>query len=154
MGLAAPLEVGFQTPEDLARLPARPGTIALQRSGQVVDGDPAWLARVPVWSARDVSREELWLLLENRGFELLWAWAVSPATAELIQLQGRHAVLKCALELAAVIALAAGEYPASARERVAFARRRRPAQGPGAAGEPPWEAALDWRAGRVTRLDL
>jgi len=151
MGLAAPLEVGFQTPDDLAALPARPGTIALRRSGQVVDGDSAWLARVPVWSARDVSREELWLLLENRGFELLWAAGVASSTAgELVELQCRHAVLKCALELAAVIALAAGEFPGSAAERVAFARRRGPAQD---ATEPPWQAALDWRSGRATRLD-
>ena len=154
MGLAAPLEVGFQTPDDLAGLPARPGTIALRRSGQVVDGDPAWLARVPVWSARDVSREELWLLLENRGFELLWAACAPPGALDLAELKRRHAVLKCALELAAVIALAAGEYPGSAAERVAFARHHWPAPGPpGSMPEPPWSAALEWRSGRATRLD-
>lgn len=156
MELAAPLEVGFLTPDDLARLPARPGTIALRRSGQVVDGDPAWRDRVPAWSARDVSREELWLLLENRGFELLWAACPapgSPGEGELAELQRRHAVLKCALELAAVIALAAGEFPGSAAERVGFARRHPPARGAGPVAEPPWQAALDWRSGRTTRLD-
>jgi hypothetical protein len=167
-GLAAPLEVGFLTPDDLAALPARPGTIALRRNGQVVDGDPAWLARVPVWSARDVSREELWLLLENRAFELLWAAHVAPppvaqaapGLGELAELQRRHAVLKCALELAAVMALAAGEYPGSAAERVACARRHRPArearethQPGGPVAEPPWQAALDWRSGRAIKLD-
>jgi hypothetical protein len=164
-GLAAPLEVGFHTPDDLTALPARPGTIALRRNGQVVDGDPAWLARVPVWSARDVSREELWLLLENRAFELLWAAHAAPPPAapglgELTELQRRHAVLKCALELAAVMALAAGEYPGSAAERVAWARRQRQAreareasEPEGPVAEPPWQAALDWRSGAATRLD-
>jgi hypothetical protein len=151
MGLAAPLEVGFQTPADLAALPARPGTLALRRTGRVVDGDRAWLASVPAWSARDVSAEEIRLLLENRGFELLWAAhePADPGRAELVALARRHAVLKCALELAAVLALAAGEYPERACERVAWARPRWDrARSP----EPPWEEALAWREGRVAAL--
>jgi hypothetical protein len=152
MGLAAPLEVAFLTPDDLAALPARPGTIALRQSGQVVDGDPAWRSRVRAWSARDVSREELVLLLENRGFELLWAACMAPG-GELAELQRRHAVLKCALELAAVIAISAGEFPGSAAERVGFARRHLPARDAGWVAEAPWPAALDWRSGRVTRLE-
>ena len=57
-GLEAPLEVGFLTPEGLARMPAKPGTIELARRGRVVAGDAAVLGRVPRWSARDVPREE------------------------------------------------------------------------------------------------
>ena len=153
MGLAAPLEVGFHTPRDLAALPARPGTLALGVSGRVVDGDAAWLASLPAWTARDVSDEEVWLLLENRAFELLWAAHAAtrePGRAALDGLQRRHAVLKCALELAAVMALAAGEYPPRASERVAWAR---PRWGQLGTPEPPWEAALAWRAGRVSTLE-
>jgi hypothetical protein len=154
MGLAAPLEVGFHTPADLAALPARPGTLELRRSGRVVDGDPAWRDRVPAWTARDVSSEEIWLLHENRAFELLWA--SSPASADppgLGALRRRHAVLKCAIDLATVMALAAGEYPGSAAERVAWARPRwgRPGN-PEGAPEPPWPAALAWRGGDAEAL--
>jgi hypothetical protein len=148
IGLAAPLEVAFLTPADLAALPARPGTLELKRTGRVVDGDPSWLERVPGWTARDVGAEEVWLLLENRGFELLWA-AHAPGDDPLVTLQRRHAVLKCALELAAVMALAAGEYPEGAAARVAWATPRWDRS----RGEaPPWEAALAWRSGRVEAL--
>ena len=151
-GLAAPLEVGFYTPEDLAALPARPGTLALRRAGRVLEGDPALLARVPAWSARDVSREEVWLLLENRAFELLWAEAApeaEPRLAALQNLRRRHAVLKCALDLASVMALAAGEYPEDAPARVAWARERWDRS---RAPEPPWAEALAWREGRTALL--
>ena len=153
MGLAAPLEVGFHTPADLVALPARPGTLELRRSGRVVDGDPAWREAVPAWTARDVTREEVWLLLENRAFELLWAATPGggdPGPGELGRLKRRHAVLKCALELASVVALSAGEYAASAAERVAWARAR---WDPSSSPEPPWDAALAWRNGRTETLE-
>ena len=134
MGLAAPLEVGFHTPEDLAALPARPGTLDLRRHGRVVDGDPSWLERVPAWTARDVSAEEVWLLLENRAFELLWAGHSAPDDPPLMALRRRHAVLKCALDLASVAALGAGEYAQGAPARVAWARQR---WDRGHAPEPP-----------------
>jgi hypothetical protein len=71
-----------------------------------------------------------------------------PAAA-LTGLARRHAVLKVALELAAVVALAAGEYPAGAAARAAWARAHWDhARSP----EPPWDAALAWRAGRVVAL--
>lgn len=151
MGFAAPLEVGFHTPADLAALPARPGTLALRRSGRVVDGDPAWREAIPAWTPRDVSAEEVWLLHENRAFELLWAGCppTGAQDAELDALKRRHAVLKCALEIASVVALAEGEFPGSAAERVAWARPRWEATG---AAEPPWEAALAWRGGHAERL--
>lgn len=152
MGLAAPLEVGFHTPADLAALPARPGTLELRRSGRVVDGAPGWRDKVPAWTARDVPSEEIWLLHENRAFELLWASSPSsadPPRGGLGALRRRHAVLKCALDLATVMALAAGEYPGSAAGRVAWARPRWDRLG---AAEPPWQAALAWRGGHAEAL--
>jgi len=156
MGLAAPLEVGFHTPRDLAALPARPATLELRRSGRVVDGDPAWREVVPAWTPSDVARDEVWLLLENRAFELLWAaHAGGCDPGELGALRRRHAVLKCALDLASVIALSEGEYPGSAAERVAWARPRweRPPWGRSSWPEPPWDAALAWRSGRTEALE-
>lgn len=159
IGLAAPLEVGFHTPADLAALPARPGTIELRRSGLVVDGDPAWREGIRAWTARDVSRDEAWLLLENRAFELLWAAedVARPLVvvegrelAELSRLRRRHAVLKAALDLAAVMALSAGEDPAGDDARVVWARAR---WDRAMAPEPPWEAALAWRRGAAAPLD-
>ena len=147
LGLAGAFEVAFLTPRDLATLPARPGTLELKRHGRVLTGDPAWLARVPDWSARDVSAEEALLLLENRAFELLDAWPGHDREGNLARLAARHAVLKTALDLAGVACLAAGEYPDDAAARVAHARTRGPWD-----PEPPWEAALAWRAGRVVPL--
>jgi len=148
LGLAAPLEVAILTPQDVAALPARPGTIELRRHGRVVEGDPALLARVPQWSGRDVSPEEILLLLENRAFELLAAQPGADEPGPLAQLRRRHEVLKVALELATVVCLAAGEYPDGAAARVARARTLRAARAP----EPPWDAALGWRSGRVEPL--
>lgn len=147
LGLAGSLEVAFLTPADLARLPARPGTLELKRHGRVVEGDPGWIARVPDWGARDVSAEEALLLLENRAFELLDARPGLARPEVLARLKARHATLKTALDLAGVECLAAGEYPDGAAARVARARAH--ARAP----EPPWEAALAWRAGRVAALD-
>ncbi|HEU5323273.1 MAG TPA: hypothetical protein VFX28_20870, partial [Methylomirabilota bacterium] len=150
MGLAAPLEVGFHTPRDLALLPPRPGTIELRRSGRVVDGDRTWLDAVPPWNARDVAGEEAWLLLENRAFELLWAAHSGLHDPPLMKLRRRHAVLKCALDLASVMALSAGEYAESAAARVAWARPRWDRAG---SPEPPWDAALEWRKGQAAALE-
>jgi len=158
LGLAAPLEVGFHTLANLAALPARPGTLELRRSGRVVEGDPALREAVPAWTAGDVGHEEVWLLLENRAFELLWAATPGghdPRRAELEALKRRHAVLKCALDLASVTALSAGEYPRSAGERVAWARAR-PDHAPAddrSSPEPPWDAALAWRNGQAEPLE-
>ncbi|MBI5709178.1 MAG: hypothetical protein HZC42_02595 [Candidatus Eisenbacteria bacterium] len=151
LGFAAPLEAAFLTAGDLARLAARPGTLELRRHACVVKGEPAWRERVPAWSAGDVSAEERLLLLENRAFELLLAWRGLAAAPALERLQSRHAVMKTALDLAGVLALAAGEYPDGAAARVEAARRRLatfpPGEAAAAAGLPRlWEAALLWRS--------
>jgi hypothetical protein len=140
MGFAAPLEVSFPRPEDLAGLPARPATLELARHGVAWRGDPAWLARVPRWRAADVPAEEIQLLLENRAFELLAAWPDLASPSPLARLLARHAVLKCALDVVRVEALARGEYPDGAAALAAGAA-------PGTAGRPALlAAALAWRA--------
>jgi hypothetical protein len=156
MGLAAPLEVAFLVPADLAHLPARPATLELARHGRVVAGDPAWLERVPRWEPGDVSREEITLLHENRAFELLLAWPALAGSGPLARLQGRHAVLKCALDAVRVEALGQGEYPEDAGALARWAvRTERPAMaGPGRAGfHALLERAVAWRTGRVESLE-
>ena len=156
-GLAAPLEVAFLTLEGLARQPARPGTVALARSGRVLMGDATVLSGLPPWLPQAVTAEERLLLLENRAFELLWA-----ATAQgdsLVALRARHAVLKTALDLATVRTLRHGELPEGAQARVARASAL------GAPTDLPswlarawdgiealWRDALVWRAGAVAAL--
>ncbi len=160
-GLAAPLEVAFVTLEGLARMPARPGTIELGRSGRVLAGDPGVLARLPRWEPAGVSAEERLLLLENRAFELLGAageergtGAAGPASVSLAALRARHAVLKTALDLAVVRTLGRGELPAGAAARVARARELGVPQGLPSwlerawdGLEPLWGEALAWRGG-------
>ena len=152
-GLLAPVEVAFVTFAGLARMPARPGTVELARSGRVVAGDASALARLPRWQPSAIDAEERLLLLENRAFELLWAdaaWAGNAAP----RLRARHAVLKTALELASARTLTHGELPLGAEARVA-----RATQLGGPAGVPSWLAgaweglapvwqeALAWRRG-------
>jgi hypothetical protein len=155
-GLAAPLEVAFLVPADLARLPARPATLELARHGLVIAGDPAWRDRVPRWEPADVSREEILLLHENRAFELLLAWPSLAAPAPLTRLQARHAVLKCALDVVRVEALGRGEYPEGPGALVEWAGR---SDGPasGGCGRAAFlallETAVAWRAGRVAEID-
>ena len=152
-GFAAPLEVCFLLPHDLAGLPARPGTLELARHGRVFRGDPAWLERVPRWQPADVSAEETQLLLENRAFELLLAWPGLSAGGPLPRLLARHATLKCALDVARVEALSRGEYPDGAAALVAWVVRR---WGDGAEPEglhAVLEAALAWHAGEVYALE-
>ena len=142
LGIASPLEVGFLTARDLQRLPARPGTLELARHARVVAGDPAWLSRLPSYAPRDVPAEETLLLLENRGFELLAAQARIEG-APLDRWRARHAVLKCALDLAGVVALAHREYPDGAEARVAWMRQHDPVPDPGLA--TLCATALAWR---------
>jgi hypothetical protein len=149
--------VGFLTPDDLAGLPARPATLELARHARVIDGDPALTRRVPAWSAADVPLEEVLLLLENRAFELLAAWPELASADELARLKGRHAVLKSALDLAGVLALAAGEWPDGARARVAWAESGAEARAMRAIDLAPqlpglWREALAWREGRAAAL--
>lgn len=117
--LAGPLEIAFVTQVGLAGMPARPGTVELSRSGRVVHGDANMIASLPRWQPAAVSAEERLLLLENRAFELLWAFA-QPHTG-LAALRARHAVLKTALDLARVRLFARGECPVHAAGIVAAA---------------------------------
>lgn len=129
--LAGPLEIAFVTRAGLAAMPARPGTVELARSGRVLEGDATILAALPRWQVSAVSAEERLLLLENRAFELLWAFA-QPASG-LPALRARHAVLKTALDLARVRAFALGECPGDAASLVSAARAMREP-----AGVPSW----------------
>jgi predicted nucleotidyltransferase len=144
-GLAAPLEVAFLTPEGLARMAARPGTIELSRHAECVAGDDAWRARLPRPTAADVSREEIQLLVENRAFELLAARLSFERGDALSGLGARHATLKSALDLATVACLLAGEYPDGADARVARADALDPWPGARAELVALWAEALDWR---------
>jgi hypothetical protein len=145
LGLIGPVELGVHTPEEWERLPARPGTLELRRHGLVLRGDPTWRERLPDWSARDVSAEEIHLLLENRAFELIAArWPGEPKSP-LTGLEARHATYKTALDLAGVMRLSRGEWEDGAEARVRAAR----AAGSPAGEEPPWDAALAWRRGVV-----
>ena len=159
-GCAAPLEAAFLTPADLERLPPRPATLELRAHALVIEGDPTLKERVPVFTAREVPAEEVTLLLENRGFELLLAHPALAGATPLDHLRARHGLLKAALDLAGVAALAAGEYPERAAERVAWAREhplRLVSPWPDAArGSDPtawtdldrlWDEALAWRGG-------
>ncbi len=153
IGLAAPLEAAFLTPAALERLPARPATLELRRHGRVVEGDPAWLERVPDYRPREIPEEEVTLLLENRAFELLWSRAALPDPDRLARLRARHAVLKVALDLAAIAGLESGEYAERAAGRVARARARARAGDPLEPDrEALWTAALAWRCGPVEAL--
>src|SRR5580765_1431896 len=122
LGVAAPLELAVLTRAGLARQPARPGTIELARRGRVVAGDPGALASLPRFTARDVPFEETLLLLENRGFELLFAHAGLRAADELAALRARHALWKAVCELATVLALARRELPEGVVTRIAWVR--------------------------------
>lgn len=154
-GIEAPLEVGFLTPEGLSRMAARPGTIELARHGRVVAGDSAVLARVPRFEAKAISPEEVALLLENRGFELLLAWSSLSSQDPLERARARHGTLKAAADLASVISLQAGELPDGTAARVAFARERAAASDTSAATrmasaaerDALWSACVAWRGG-------
>jgi len=157
LGVLAPVEVMLVTPATLAQLPARPATLELRARGRAVAGDPSWLERVPGYAPREVPAEERLLLLENRAFELLWAHDARAGGTPLGALRARHAVLKTALELVAVLALAHGELPLGATARVAWARTRLAGDRalawlPATGLETLWEAALAWRAGAATAL--
>jgi hypothetical protein len=154
-GLAAPLEAAFLVPGDLERLPARPATLELARHGLVLKGDLAWRERVPRWEPRDVSREEILLLHENRAFELLMAWSGLTARSRLTRLQARHAVLKSGLDVIRVAALAQGEYPEGAEALAQWAGRTGRLALPQAARAgflSLLDEAVAWRRGRTDVL--
>lgn len=150
VGFQAPLETGFVTRAGLARMPAKPGTLELRRSGRVVHGPADVLDAVPDWGAADVSAEERTLLIENRAFELLLAWPLLTAVDPVARGLARHGVLKAAVDLATVEALACGELPSGRSARIAWALAHSPAtsRAPSRFGSTVanraglWEAAL------------
>ena len=157
-GLVASVEVAFLTREGLARLPARPGTLALRTHGRLLWGDAAVLARVPDHAASAIDAEERLALLENRGAELLGSWrATSGSAPALLRASARHATLKAALELAGLLALESDRWPATAAERVRLAEARiraRPWTGAPSGVDSSaetlaglWREALAWRRG-------
>lgn len=163
MGLAAALEVSFLTRSGFARMEPRPGSLLLARRGRVLEGDATVLKSLPAWTPRDVSGEEVRLLLENRAFEILLAWPALTCGAPLDRLQARHALLKAGGELATVLALMRGQLPDRIVARMAWAREHvLPGLGAllpsdwldaPAALEATWIAATAWREGPVGLLD-
>lgn len=155
-GVVAPVEVAFLTREGLARLPARPGTLALRAHGRLLWGDAAVLSRVPDHPAAAIDSEERLALLENRGAELLGAWRATEGTHPPVERAvARHATLKAALEVAGLLCLESDRWPTTAAERVREAEARlrsRPWAG-GAVGMVSsaealaalWHEALEWR---------
>jgi predicted nucleotidyltransferase len=147
-GLDGPLELGVHTAAEWAALPARPATLELRRSGRVIQGDRAWIERLPDWRPSDVSREEVLLLLENRAFELIAArWPRGGGAAA--EMRSAHAQYKVALDLAMVERLESGAFEADASSRVRAARETRRLAGIPPRPEPAWDSALGWLAGRV-----
>lgn len=161
-GLAAPLEIGFLTRDDLARQGARPGTLELSRCGAVVWGDASVTSAFPRWTVADVPFEEVRLLLENRAFELLDAFS-GVSEDGLAQLRARHAVLKAAADLASVFCLARREWPEGAAARVAWASEHvlpqlnavLPSEWGDAIERLPalWRTSLAWKAGDAHTID-
>ena len=158
LGFAAAIEVGFVVPADLSQMVARPGTLELRRSGKVVSGDARVLELVPPFEPSDISLEERRLLLENRGFELLWARPRLSAPRRTA-LAARHALLKAVADLASVRSLASGLLPASPLERVAWARAQRPPELRAGRIDLPaadwlrlWDAVESWRRGTPESL--
>ncbi len=150
-GLEGALDAGFYTARDLEALPARLSTLDLAGNGLVIRGDVRALERIPDHGPRDVPGEEIALLLENRGFELLLAWADHGASDPISRLRARHASMKCMLDLAAILMLGRGEWHATNAERVAWARARLASRvepelaGLATQAESLWPAALAWR---------
>jgi hypothetical protein len=161
LGIAAPLETCFRSPAGLGRLPAKPGTIELARRGRVVHGDAGVLASMPQWTAADIPREEVLLLLENRGFELLLARSLH-SNGPHGALRARHALLKASADLATVLALSHGELPEGTAARIAWARAnalpelaaRLPQEHQRGVEALPrlWDTAVAWRRGAVAAL--
>lgn len=152
-GAWGPVEVAYLTRPGLARMTARPGTITLRIAGRVLHGDASTLALVPDVSVADIDFEERLALLENRGAELLGGKPGSSGARPESRWLARHATFKVALDLAGLLTLEAGQWPARVRERVAIAERRlheRPM--PVTPDEPAdalpavWRRAIAWRA--------
>jgi predicted nucleotidyltransferase len=148
LGLWAPIDAGMVTPADLERIPARPGTLEL-RGARCLVGDARLLDCVPRYLPADIPLDETLLLLENRAHELLLAWAWLARGGEEGAWRAAHMSLKSALDLAGVLGLLVGRYPAGEAERVreataALAEGGRLATcAPGLA--PLWRRALEWR---------
>jgi hypothetical protein len=125
----------------------------------VIRGQARLADLLPRFRPAEVGAEEIELLLENRGCELLWCRPRLFSPDRLARLQGRHAVLKCALDLAGVMALLGGEYPEGPGSRVAWARENRAAsRGAADAAETReldrlWDLGLSWRQGAAAVLE-
>jgi hypothetical protein len=147
LGLEAPIEVAFMAPEQLERMTPRPATLDLPRRLVQLAGDDVWRSRFPRFQPSDVPLEEVRLLVENRGFELLDALARRRRPGELEALRRRHAVLKTVLELATAHGFLTGDHAESAEERVARARAK-----DRAFDASPWSEALAWRSGAIAAV--
>jgi len=145
LGFLGPLELGLHTRSEWERLPARPATLELRRHGRVIHGDESAREWLPDYRPGDVPAEEILLLLENRGFELLKARWPLRSDDPFAALRRRHSVYKTALDLAAVADLRSGRWEDGAEARVRVARDLASR----AVEEPPWDSALAWRRGVV-----
>lgn len=145
IGMAAPLEAAFFTLDQMQAMVPRPATLDLARHARVIAGEEKWKERIPRFGPRDISPEEIGLLHDNRGMELLYALAMSKHTDRLTRLQAHHATMKAGLDLAAVMCLNAGEYPDGAAARVALARGLRDQW---LSEDMPWEEGVAWKLGQ------
>ncbi len=65
------IEIGTFLPDELKRLPARPGVFDLRSHGAVLWGDGDVLAHIPAFREEDIDGDEALVLVENRMMSLL-----------------------------------------------------------------------------------
>ncbi len=65
------VDIGVMLPDDLRRLPARPGVYDMKKRGRVLSGNARILDLIPDYRADDITAREALILIENRVISVL-----------------------------------------------------------------------------------
>jgi hypothetical protein len=114
---AGRVDVGVMLPEDLARLPARPGVYDMRERGKVLKGNAKILDRIPRFPPSDITVRESIILVENRIVTLIDSRPERPVAGDMDRYARWYRVARAYTDIAAASLSIAGMYVPGYAER-------------------------------------
>ncbi len=104
------VDVGLMLPEDLERMPPRPGVFDLKRHGRRIFGETDVLDLVPDYPREKIGGREAVILLENRIAALLGLFVDRPAEAEGFPYEFVYEIARVYTDIATALLALSGLY--------------------------------------------
>jgi hypothetical protein len=111
------VDIGMMLPEDLERMPPRPGVFDLKTRGRTLFGDAGTLDLIPDYDAAQIGGREAVILLENRVASLLGLYGTWSASSDEFPYPFVYEIARVYTDVATALIALSGLYVAGYEKR-------------------------------------